>query len=142
MCMCVCVCKVYIFIYVYIFIFILININIYLNMVSSDLSSYQAIIKSANSLRSFNRWSQRSTVLLCPSNVGAPSHSGTVIIGWLFILPTILFSSMVITTKALSMMEIPTYLTEIHMLLQIVGGITSLMKSWKSLVNYGEIIIS
>ena len=36
---------------------------------------------------------------------------------------------MVITTKALSMMEIPTYLTEIHMLLQIVGGITSLMKS-------------
>ena len=81
MCMCVCVCKVYIFIYVYIFIFILININIYLNMVSSDLSSYHAIIKSANSLRSFNRWSQRSTVLLCPSNVGAPSHSGTVIIG-------------------------------------------------------------
>ena len=81
MCVCVCVCKVYIFIYVYIFIFILININIYLNMVSSNLSSYQAIIKSANSLRSFNRWSQRSTVLLCPSNVGAPSHSGTVIIG-------------------------------------------------------------
>ena len=129
MCVCVCVCKVYIFIYVYIFIFILININIYLNMVSSNLSCYQAIIKSANSLRSFNRWSQRSTVLLCPSNVGAPSHSGTVIIGWLFILPTILFSSMVITTKALSMMEIPTYLTEIHMLLQIVEGITSLMKS-------------
>ena len=111
-------------------------------MVLSDLSSYQTIVRSANSLRSFNKWSQRSTVLLCPSDVGAPSHSGTVIIGWMFCLPTILSSSMVTPIKAHGLMETPTYLTEIHMLLQIVGEITSLMKSWKSPVNYGEIIIS
>ena len=49
---------------------------------------------------------------------------------------------MVTPTKARGMMETPTYLTEIHMLLRIVGEITSLMKSWKSPVNYGEIIIS
>ena len=60
----------------------------------------------------------------------------------MFSLPTILFSSMVTHTKALGMMETPTYLIEIRMLLQIVREITSLMKSWKSLVNYGEIIIS
>ena len=47
-----------------------------------------------------------------------------------------------IPTKALGMMETPTYPTEIHMLLLIVGGITLLMKSWKSPVNYGKIIIS
>ena len=45
-------------------------------------------------------------------------------------------------TKALGMSETPTYLTEIHMLWQTVGELTSLMKSWKSLVNYGKIIIS
>ena len=45
-------------------------------------------------------------------------------------------------TKAFGMMETPTYLTEIRMLLQIVGEITSLMKSWKSPMTYGEIIIS
>ena len=113
-----------------------------LNMVSSDSSSYQTIIRSANSPKSFNKWLQRSTVPLCPSDVGAPSHSGTVTIGWLFSLPAILFSSTATPTKALGMMETPTYLTEIHMLLQIVGEITSLTKSWKSLVNYGGIITS
>ena len=45
-------------------------------------------------------------------------------------------------TKALGMSETPTYLTEIHMLWKTVGELTSLMKSWKSLVNYGKIIIS
>ena len=111
-------------------------------MVLSDLSSYQTIIRSANSLKSFNKRLQRSTVRLCLSDVGAPSLSGTVIMGWMFSLPTILSSSMVTPTKARGLMETPTYLTEIHMLLQIVGEITSLMKSWKSPVNYGEIIIS
>ena len=113
-----------------------------LNMVLSDLSSYLTIIRSANSLKSFNKLLQRSTVLLCPSDVGAPSHSGTVIIGWMFSLPTIWSSSMDIPIKARGLMETPTYLTEIHMFLQIVGEITSLMKFWKSPVNYGEIIIS
>ena len=42
---------------------------------------------------------------------------------------------------AIGMMETPTYLIEIHMLLQIVGGTTLLMKFYKSLVNYGKIII-
>ena len=113
-----------------------------LNMVLSDLSSYLTIIRSANSLKSFNKLLQRSTVLLCPSDVGAPSHSGTVIIGWMFSLPTIWSSSMDIPIKARGLMETPTYLTEVHMFLQIVGEITSLMKFWKSPVNYGEIIIS
>ena len=40
------------------------------------------------------------------------------------------------------MMETPTYPAKIHMLLLIVEGITLLMKSWKSPVNYGKIIIS
>ena len=66
---------------------------------------------------SFSRQLLRSTVLLYQLDVGALSHNGTVIIGWMSNQPTILFSSMDTPTKALGMMETPTYLTEPRMLL-------------------------
>ena len=70
------------------------------------------------------------------------SHNGTQKIGWLLNLLTILFSSMDIPTKALGMMETPTYLTKIRVLLQIVGEIILSMKFWKPPMSYGETIIS
>ena len=43
---------------------------------------------------------------------------------------------------ALGMKETPTYPTEIHMLLQIDGGTTLIMRFWMLPMNYGRTIIS
>ena len=84
--------------------------------------------RSTSFLRSSDRLSQKSKVLLSPSDAGVLSHNGTETIGWMSNLRTILYSSMGTPIMVLDLKETLISIMKTPKLLQIAGEVTSTMR--------------